>query len=242
MLILNIIVVTVVLLGAVVVVLRKIWFSETSSAVNRLNEEQVKFRKKQEEMAEKMKRFDEDCKAKVAATQKESDDLKAKIIEEAEKKAAQISDKARLEAEDMIKKAYDATEVLKANLIKESNAKSVDYAGKVLAQVLQNIGSEDLNDKVIANYIKELEALDPKFMAGMTEVELISAYELKDDCKERIREILSKKTNCDLKMKEKVDPSIVAGILLKFQTMILDGSMLAKIKETVEATKDELFK
>jgi len=242
MIIFNFILVFTVLFAAIILVLRKIFFSDTNSALNRLNDARLQTERKQMELEEKMVKCEEQCRALIAESQKKAEDVMRASIQEAEKKGKEILEKSRTQGQDIVQKANEMKETMRKEIAKELEVKMIDFGRDILKQMLPKHITPLFNEGLYTDFVKELEIIDAKYMKDFKAAELITAAELPDKFSKAFKEILAKKVGHPVEISFKTDPSILGGIILRFGTMVLDGSINAKLKETAEAMKKQLDK
>lgn len=68
-----------------------------------------------------------------------------------------------------------------------------------------------------------------------TKVEVTSAKKLTEDEQTRLKAALSKRFSTSIELEIKEDPSLIAGAVIRAQDIILDGSVLGKIRQLKEA-------
>src|SRR3989338_6115864 len=128
MLILQFLVLTAIVTGAIIFFLYKFLISSTDGAVRRLNAETETVRAKQAELNQKIKEAEEE----LAKRRKEADDLTKKMITEAEAKAHEERErmvkKAREEGEEIIAKAQNTKEKIRQEILKETELKTIDFS------------------------------------------------------------------------------------------------------------------
>lgn len=79
--------------------------------------------------------------------------------------------------------------------------------------------------------LKQLSEIE-KEERSVKEVEVITAHPIKNQLKKQIEETLSKK----IRFKERIDPEILGGIIIKYDNFVIDGS----IKRYLESLKESL--
>ncbi|NLJ83419.1 MAG: ATP synthase F1 subunit delta [Halanaerobiaceae bacterium] len=116
--------------------------------------------------------------------------------------------------------------------------------------LLERVFSEELS-KELLNFLKlltdrrresYLEAIYKDYLdllnkeENILEVEVRSAISLPEDLKARLAEKLAELTGTKISIKEKVDPEIIGGLVLKIGDRVIDGS----IRKDLEALKNRL--
>ena len=112
------------------------------------------------------------------------------------------------------------------------------FKGKIIDVVFQFLLL--LLEKHRLNYFLEICEKFEKIVKekeGIISAEVITATSLEDEMKEKLKEILEKKTQKKIEMVLKVDPEIIGGIIIKLKEEIIDQSL----KHQLEVLKDNLL-
>lgn len=83
-----------------------------------------------------------------------------------------------------------------------------------------------LIEKVFSQFNKLIDIND-----GFTEVHLTTSTKLGNEKLEKIEKMISKKINCKVKLKKKVDPQIIGGIIIQINSYMIDNSVKSKLSE-----------
>lgn len=211
--------------------------------LNRLNKETEAVRAKQAELNDKIKQASEELSKRRA----EADALVAKMKDDAENKAKEerekLMAKARQEGEEIIVKANHTRDEIRKQIIKEFNMKAVEYTGMILSNVLSSKSKSALDESLAAEFIENLAKIDMEMIgADITTAEVISAAGLSDSLKNRLSDVLQKKLNRTIQVSVKSDPAVLSGLILKFGSLSLDGSLKNMIDENSIDIKEKLDK
>jgi F0F1-type ATP synthase membrane subunit b/b' len=229
--------------GVTIFVLKKVLFDSTQGAVNRLNRETDGVLKKQKELNEKIKQANEELDKR----RKEADALVSKMTEDAEEKAKEEREKilkrARMEGEEIIAKAERRKEEIRQVLQKEMDMKALDFTVLILAEVLGEKSLKRLDENLVEEFMAGLDKVDmSKIDGSVKSAEVLTAYPLEKKFREQISEILRKKLNREITIEVKEDKKIIGGIILKFATLALNGSLAHMIKESGLVIKEKVEK
>lgn len=242
-LIIQFLVLTAVVSGVLIFVLKKVLFDSTQGAVNRLNRETEVVRSKQAELNEKIKQANEE----LARRRSEADALVVKMTDEAEQKAKEerekIVNKARQEAEEIINKAQKTKGEIRRVLEQEINIKAIDFSAVVLNEILSKKGGTVLDESMIAEFLADLKQVDMTMIdEKLSSMDIVTAAPLSERYRNLLSEILREKLGRDIQVNVNVDPAILGGMVLKFGTLSLDGSLLARLHKKAEEVKEKLEK
>ena len=66
------------------------------------------------------------------------------------------------------------------------------------------------------------------------DVELVSAFELKDEQTRELAEALQRRLGMEVKLSSRVDPSLVGGVIVQAGDTVIDGSLRGRLKRLSE--------
>ena len=232
-----------VFMGVTIFVLKKVLFDSTQGAVNRLNRETDDVRKKQKELNEKIKQANEE----LAKRRAEADALITKMKDEAEERAKEerekIVKKARADGEEIIAKAQRTKEDMRKVLMKEAEIKTVDFTVVILEEILRDRTRGAFNESMITDFLDDLEETDMAMITDdVLDADVTVAEALTDPLKNRLTQILHEKLGRDIRLNIHVDKTIISGMLLKFGSLALNGSLKYLLDEKGVEIKDKLEK
>jgi len=241
MLILQFFILTIVVTGAIIFFLHRFLVSSTDGAVKRLNTETETVRIKQSELNRKIKEVDEE----LARRKKEADELVKKMKTEAEESARAEREKmikrAREEGEEIIAKAQRTRDQIRLEIQKEMELKTIDHCIEILNAVLTDKAKSVLDKQLISEFAENLEKINLDQVAVETDTaDFITLTPLDEAAKGKFAKILKSKLNRDIKINSITDESIVGGIVLRFGSLALDGSLQNVLKDAATAIKQEV--
>ena len=222
-----------------VLVLRKLLYSETSKALKRLQELNKENEIKEEELRKKGEESQKACSELI----KKSKDEAGRIIEltrkEAEGFKVKALEEAREEAEKIIAAAHGSNEATRSEIAAEIESRNIDFACELLQHAFDARTIEDVHKRLMDEAICGIKELNPgKISAGLTKAEVISPYPLSPDDKQRLEEGLFKKCGRKIRLEEKTDKKLIAGIIIKMAELVLESSILNKLEEAKRKLKE----
>ena len=229
--------------GIVIFILKKVLHDDTKGAVNRLNKETEEVRAKQTELNAKIKQANEELERR----KKEADALVAKMTDEATEKAKEekekILNKARQEGDEIIAKAQATKDAMRKQVQKEVETKMVDFSIEILSTVLTQKSGAALHNSLIEDFLTELEKIDMGMIAAdVNDAEFITAVAMDKKNKETLAVLLKGKLKRDIKVKATEDPKIVSGAILRFGSLVLDGSLQNFFREAGVSMREKIEK
>ncbi len=211
--------------------------------LNRLNKETEAVRGKQTELNEKIKLASEELTKRKA----EADALVLKMTENAEKEAKDERDKlvakARQEGEEIIVKANNTKEDIRKAIIKEMDLRAVDFTALILNDVLSKEGRIALDECMISEFIESLLKIDMEMIGEeIKTAQIVTASALSERMRNRLSETLLKKLGRTIEVEATNDPKILSGMILRFGSLALDGSLKNMVRETATGLKEKIEK
>ena len=232
MFIINLVVVQVIIFSIVILVLKKILYGDTESAVNRLESSIQDASKKKEEMASKVSEMD----AEYVKKKEEAANLAGEYKDEAQiemtTKRDEMMSKARVDAEKIVTDAQGMREKIREEIAEEEKNKMFQKCGELLKLTLNDVVRERINEILIDDFLSEMAKVEASHIPhNIEKIEIISNIVLNDNMKTRIKDAIKMKIPNELPVEETVDESLVGGVMLKFGSLVLDGSIGNKLQE-----------
>ncbi|MBZ0166445.1 MAG: F0F1 ATP synthase subunit delta [Candidatus Omnitrophica bacterium] len=231
----------VIICGILAFMLRWFLFSSTESSVRRLDEELERKQELQIELGKKLKQVDEELDQK----RKEARELSQRMHNDAEQsskeKREEIIAKARQESEEILIKAKESTEKMKRELEKELDIRAVGMGMNILSVILSQKSQGALDQALIEEFIENLKVTDTSHInQDIKEVDVITLNPIDETYKITIGKVLKEKVGRELTLKLSTDPEICGGVVLKFGSLALDGSLKNLMRETALSMKSEM--
>lgn len=218
--------------GVIIFFLYRTLIHGTESAVNRLEEDINAAKMKQNELSRKLKEADEELTKRRVEAQAVADTLRTEAEDEARTQREKIVGKAREDGEEIIEKAKMSAEKLHKELEKEMDIKGVNFGMELLGAVLNDKARGALHEVLVDDFISGLSNVDTSNISSdVVSIDLVSLNGVSDSAKKKIESILSEKLGRKLSITETKDPQMGGGVMIKFGTMALDGSLRTLIRE-----------
>ena len=232
-LILQFLILMFIVCGVIIFFLRRTLVTSTEGAVKRLNDEIARANTKQMELTLKLKEADEELAKRQAEARQLADKMRSDAEEASKQERDKIVNKARLEGEEIIAKAQGAKEKIRADLEKEIDLKAINFAVRMLNDVLSEKAKGALDQTLTAEYIESLKNIDmSKISPTINSLEVVTLSPLNENSKSQLAQIIKEKLKRELKIENSIDPQICGGMMLKFGSMALDGSIKNVLRES----------
>jgi len=234
------------ILGAIVTgvlgfVFIKVVSKSTETHVTRLNRETESVRTKQTELNQKIKEASEELQKR----RQEADALVAKMKEDAALKAQEerekLIKKARSESEEIIIKAQKTKDDMRKALEQEVELKAIDFMVILAGEVFSDRVRAVLNRELSNEFLDSLQKVDMSMVGGdIDEAQVSSAIALDQDLQDRLSDIINKKLGRKISLVLSEDPKLLAGLIIRFNSLALDGSLANIMKEKGVEMKERL--
>jgi F0F1-type ATP synthase membrane subunit b/b' len=242
-LIVQFLILTVVISGGIIFALYMVLIKTVDGAKQRLDRDAEAARKREAELNQKIKEAD----AELQRRNKELDLMEKKMRQELEeqttKQKEELINKARAEAEEIITKAQAAREGIRREIEKSMEIKIIDYAEGITSEILSVKVKDALDKHLIAEFIEKLNTVDmSRISMDIKVADVISATSIPESLMGEIGKVFKNKLSRDIKLNPKIDPKVVGGIVLMFESLQLDGSLQNALKESANALKQQVEK
>lgn len=231
----------VILLFVIIVILRKMIFSDTNSAINRLSRLDNANREREKLLMQKLAQ----AQKYIQEQQQKIQDDQQKVKAEARRAAGQLHEdiiaKAKQEGDEIIKKAHASRERIRTEAATEAESKMLQFCGEMIQRVLSGVIQSDLNERLVAEFIEELEKADfGKLNRDVNEVEIVSVRAINEKQMETIRKTLEAKLARPIRVYGKTNPELIGGVLMRLGSMVVDGSLAERFRESALKMKQDL--
>ena len=242
-LIIQFLILTVVISGGIIFALYMVLIKTVDGAKQRLDHDAEQARQREAELNQKIKEAD----AELQRRNKELDIMEKKMRQELEeqtnKQKEEMINKARAEAEEIITKAQNAREGIRREIEKNMEIKIIDYAAGITTEIMSVKVKEALDKYLIAEFIEKVSKVDmSRISPDIKAAEVISATTVPEPLMTELAKVFKEKLSRDIKLNPKIDPSVVGGIVLMFESLQLDGSLQNALKESANALKQQVEK
>jgi F0F1-type ATP synthase delta subunit len=241
MLLLKIVILQTIVFGLVLFFLRKILTGDTDSAVNRLNESYEEVKKKKEELVKLITDLEAEYNKKKEEAEKIGGEITDKAKTEAESKKVQMLKDAKEESEGIIAKAMGTVDNIRKEVTSQMELKTITFCGELLKNVISHKAAPKINDIMVKDFISDLENADmTKIGPEVDSIEIDSCAPLEKGDTLKISEIVAGKLKRQVKVSERTDPDLLGGLTVKFGSLVLDGSLAGKIRDSMVIEKGKI--
>lgn len=232
MVFIYLIVAQIIIFAILLFVLRKIMYSTSVHEVKRLQVLTQETENKKQQLTVEVEALKKEYEEKIKTLEVQAQQLKSDAKEESNKQKEEVIVLAKLEAEKILSQAINAKEKIKEEIkqqmLEELSANILQKVKKVFNSKNQRLLHEGLIDDIL----EELARFNKnQIKVNQVNGVLITAYQIQGAKKQKIIDILREKIDSKVTLEEKIDESIMAGVIIKFGSLVIDGSLAAKLKD-----------
>ncbi len=235
------IILQVLVFGVIIFFIKKILTKDTMTAETQLNKVYEDLLEKQKQVAQKIEEAEKECLAKkeegAGIVTKMKKDAQAELLT----KEDAVIKEAKAQADEMVQKARASAEDLRKRIQKEESAKILDYVSSLIFQALSAGSVEALHHQMVKEFVSRGESLDfSKVNSDVKNLKIKSALPLLPEEKEAIDTLIKGKLKRDIESTPVEDKKLIAGVVLEFGTLLLDGCFASAVNDTILAQKKTL--
>ncbi|MCX5678709.1 MAG: F0F1 ATP synthase subunit delta [Candidatus Omnitrophica bacterium] len=228
----QLVVVQIVTFIAIVFVLRKLLYSESAKEMLRLRKIKEETAVKQRELQQKIDEAQDAYSEKIAEAEQKTRAFRIKAEEEIEELKKKILSKAKEDAEQIVKSAFNAKEKIREEIGEEMRKKAPLLASRVFKEVLSPEVQEMMHKELVRDVIDKIRNTEKTaFKSKIEKGEIVSAYPLSKNDKLVVESLIHDSLGYQIPLYETEDSQLVAGVLIKLGTILIDGSLNNRLKQ-----------
>lgn len=241
MLLWQLILIQVITFAILVFLLRQFLHKQNSQALERLQQLYQENLKREEDLKKAQEAADQQLKEKIAQHNEEIGKLKAAGEVDVQKMHEEVLAKAKEEAKKIVDTAEAKREQIKASLVSEMEEKALVLAFDIIGHIFTAQVAQGIHHQLINEFIEEIEKSDGQRMQLNVETaEIAAPYPLTQVQEENLKNILSSKMGRSVNIKGTIDQEIVAGMVVRLENLVLDGSLRNKLKGTLAYVRSSI--
>ncbi|MCK5579240.1 MAG: F0F1 ATP synthase subunit delta [Planctomycetes bacterium] len=230
--------------GVVVVVfiLKRLLRAPAESAARRLKKIHEENLEHGLRLKQKLDRAERDYRKRIEDASQTGHRIKKIARRDSEEMKDKIMQQAEYEKKEIIFDAREESELIKGSVLLDQKLKVVDLTENILTHVFGDGFEAWMHNYFVDRVCEELGNLDlSKINVSQDSMKITSARLLSDDQRKRLREIISEKLGQDITITEyEKDPSFIAGVHIKLGDLVIDGTMRNKVKQSLSNMKSEI--
>ena len=222
----------------IIIFLRYLFSHYLKFAQDRLNVLHEENLAKEEELKEELRRAKEESQAQIQSAKDEA----TVIIEDASKEAQRLrmdmDEQAKRQVEKIIADGHLEVEKLKISVIKDIQAQSIKLASEMIVELLTETDKIALQYEFANGIIEEISHLSKEqFNVTGDQVRIVLSFPLLDRQRDQIKAVLTEKIGRPIELNEKIDKSLIGGLILEMGGMVIDGTLKNKLQRIIPHLK-----
>ncbi|MFH1189718.1 MAG: F0F1 ATP synthase subunit delta [Candidatus Omnitrophota bacterium] len=217
---------------AIVFVLRKLLYSESAKEMLRLKKLKEETAEKQRELQQKIDAAQDAYKEKMAEAEERVRAYQLKSEEEVKELKKKVLDKANADAEQIVKSAFNAKEKMREEIAEEMRKTAPVLASRIFKEFLSPVVRDLAHKELVRDVIDKIKKADKiSLKSKIDKAEIVSACPLSDNDKNEIEALIRDNLGYDVPLQGKEDERLVAGVVIKLGTILIDGSLDSRLKQ-----------
>lgn len=236
--ILQLILIQIITFVVIIAVLRLLFGSQLKIALNRLQVLHQESLEKEEILNKELERAKVQSQSEIARAKEESKNILENARRNAEKITLAATEQAQLQSKKIITGASEKAKKLEDEILASAENKVVSLAQELIQYTFTSKGQELLHQQLIDELIEDLKNVDKaKLTVRADRAQVITSFALNPQEKQRLKEVLSSKLDYELFLEEKVDASLITGMIIKLGGLVIDGSLKNKLTRAIGALR-----
>jgi len=231
----QLVVIQIITFVAIVFTLRKLLYVETAKEAGRLKKLKQEAAAMQRELTQKMEAAENAYREKVAVAEEHIRSFRLKAEEQAEEMKKDTLDRANEESERILNAASNAREKMREEIALEMRKRAPALASRIFIDVLSEKTKLAAHREFVVEVANEMKKIDKaKFNLKIEKGELETAYPLDKSEKSSLSSLVVERLGYKIPFEEKVDERLVAGVIIRLGTLVIDGSLSNRLRQVEE--------
>ncbi|MDD5423427.1 MAG: F0F1 ATP synthase subunit delta, partial [Candidatus Omnitrophica bacterium] len=164
----------------------------------------------------------------------------ARAAEDAEKTRAEGVENAKLEAERIVKAAAGAKDKIREEITVEKTREAPKLALRIFKETLSEKAKAVIHEELVKEVAGRIKGIEKsRFSVKVKKGELASAFSLKKDDRDAILAAVFDRLGERIPFEDKEESGLIAGIVVKLGSLIIDGSLVNRLKQVGEGLGKE---
>lgn len=241
MLLLQIILIQIFTFVFIILFLRWLLHGQISRALERLQKLNQQNLEKEEVLKEEFERAKKQKEAEIQQGKIEAERIKEQAKEEGEKARRSLLDSSKEESQRIVNEGERDRQRRYNDLLAQMQDKAVYLAVDIVRYIFTEKIHKDLHAQIIDELIEDVATLDKdKIRAQGDRAEIVCAYPLEGEQKQRLQQALSRKLERNIILEEIADRELVSGLIIRLSgVVVIDGSVKNKFKRIMPMLRDK---
>ncbi|MCF7887482.1 MAG: F0F1 ATP synthase subunit delta [Candidatus Omnitrophica bacterium] len=244
MLIIQLVIIQIVIFIFIVLFIRWLLGGQIAKAVQRLRKLNQENRAKEKELKREEEMAKKEIEREIKEGKVEAEKIQQDAKEEAERKQMKLLKDAKEKANRIVEEGRKDLQKQKNDFVLNLQNKAVNLAAEMMAYVLTEKTEKSIHDQFTDEIINALDEFSKdKIKSEGDKAEIVSAFELTQVQKDKIKNILSKKIGKDIKVAQSIDKKLAGGLIIKLGGFtVVDGSIKRRFQKLIPLMKEKIEK
>src|SRR3990172_3189337 len=239
MLLWQLVLIQVVTFALLVFLLRQFLYKQVNQSLGRLQQLYQENLRREEELKKRREEMEQDLKAKLAQYQERVRSPRTAAEADTQKMQEESLAKAKEEGKRIVAEAEAKKERMRANLVSEMEEKALGLSSDIIERVFTAQVAQGIHHQLIDELVEEIgKSNGRELQADVETVEITVPFPLTQLQREKLKEILSSNIGRSISIKETIDQEMVAGMVVRLENVILDGSLKNKLQGALAYVRD----
>jgi len=231
----QLVIIQIITFAAIVFALRKLLYIETAKEAGRLKKLKQETAAKQRELAQKIEAAENAYREKVSKAEEDIRAFRLKAEEQTEEMRKKALDNANEESERILNIASNAKEKMREEIALEMQKKAPVQASHIFMEALSDKVKLTAHKELVKEVASEIKKIEKaKFKLKIKKGELVSAYPLDKTEKSSLSSLVVGRLGYKIAFEEEVEKHLVAGVIIRLGTLVIDGSLANRLKHIKE--------
>ena len=241
MLLWQLILIQVITFVVLAVLLHQFLYRQVTRSLGRLQQLYQENREREEELKRRREETEQELRTTTARQHEEIGKLRAEAEAATQKMQEERLAQAKEEGRKIVAEAEAKRERMRASLVSEMREQAVGLASDILGRVLTAQVAQGIHQHLIDELIEEIGKSDgPRPELDADKVEVVVPFPLTQTQQERLSTIFSSRMGRPVSIHETIDAEIVAGMVVRLENVVLDGSLKTKVKGMLAYVRENL--
>ena len=222
----------------VIIALRFLFGSHLKTALNRLQVLHQESLEKEEILNKELEKARIQSQGEISRAKEEAKLIVDTAKRNAEKIALEAAEGAQLQTKKMMAEASERAKKMEAEVSAGAQEKALELAQELIKATFTSKGQAILHGQLIDELIDDLRAVDKsRLSVKVDRAEIMTSAPLTPEEKKKLKDILVSKLGYELPLEEKIDETLIVGIVIKLGGLVADGSLKNKLNKTLNEVR-----
>lgn len=223
---------------AVVFILRKMMYSASVEEVSRLQKLRDENVNRARELQSKIEQANMEARQTIQSAQQEVVEIKEQARKDIEKVKEQVLEQARLESEKIVQAAIRSKESMQEEIARRMKGEAQALALDIFKDTISVSARQIIHQELLSDLSEALKKIPKeRFDIKVDKLELSSAFPLKKGEKDALCFSILEKLGRPIPCEDKEDGNLVAGVIIKLGTFVIDATLNNRAREILVEKK-----